>query len=346
MSKQTILTGIRSNSEPTLGNYLGAILPIIDMAKKHADEYTINMFVPDLHSFTTPIDHTEFYERTINNLRLFVACGLPMDHENVNIYRQSRISAHSELMWILSCFTGFGEMGRMVEFKEKADRLKEERVSVGLFTYPILMAADILLYNAKWVPVGEDQRQHLEFARDIAMRINNQFGQFNEIFTVPETIVEQQKFVDRDSAPRIRSLKDPSKKMSKSISEPAGTIQLSDNPKEAAKKVMGATTDSVGAVHFDWEGQPGITNLLQILSLLSGVPQQQVTAQWTGNERYGDLKKAVAEAVESTLESIQSKMQSIDAEALLSKLERDEQSMNILATETLLRAQKAIGLRE
>lgn len=342
MTKQTILTGIRSNSEPTLGNYIGAFLPIIDMAKKHADEYTVNMFIPDLHSFTTPIDHSKLLEQTLMNAKLFAACGLPFDHENIFVYRQSHIPAHAELTWILSCFTGFGEMGRMVEFKEKAERLNEERVSVGLFTYPILMAADILLYNAQWIPVGEDQRQHLEFTRDIALRMNNQFG---ELFTVPATLAEQQKFVDRDAAPRIRSLRDPSKKMSKSISDPAGTILLSDNPSEAAKKIMGATTDSVGVVHFDWEKQPGITNLLQILALLKGTSQLEVNQQWEGNERYGDLKKAVAEAVFETLNSIQQRTKEFDEATLIAKLKKDEASMNLIANDTLYRAQKAVGLR-
>lgn len=342
MSKQTILTGLRTNAEYHLGNYLGALLPMINMAKSKADAYQINLFAPDLHSFTTPIDHSQFYNQTTHNIRLFAACGLPLDHENVYIYRQSRVPAHAELAWILSCFTGFGEMSRMVEFKEKAERLNEERVSVGLFTYPILMAADILLYNAEWVPVGEDQRQHLEFTRDIATRINNQFG---EVFTIPRTITEQQKFVDRDAAPRIRSLRDPAKKMSKSVSDPAGTIQLGDDPKEAAKKVMGATTDSVGVIHFDWENQPGITNLLQMLALLTHRPQDEVIAEWEGKERYGDLKKAVAEAVENTLTTIQEAMQQVDEASLTTKLEHDEATMNSIANETLHRVQKAVGLR-
>ncbi len=342
MTKQTILTGLRTNAEYHLGNYLGAILPMIHMASQKADEYQINMFAPDLHSFTTPIDHSDFYAQTMHNLRLFVACGLPIDHENVYVYRQSHVPAHAELTWILSCFTGFGEMGRMVEFKEKSERLKEDRVSVGLFTYPILMACDILLYGAKWVPVGEDQRQHLEFTRDVATRMNNQFG---ELFTLPETIQKQQEFVSRDAAPRIRSLKDPSKKMSKSVSDPAGTIQLSDSPEEATKKIMSATTDSVGVIRFDWESQPGITNLLQILALLSGRTQDEVNAEWDGNERYGDLKKAVAEVVSNTLRGIQEKMQKIDEQELLNKLESSEAEMNKVANETLHRVQKAVGLR-
>lgn len=342
MGTQTILTGLRTNAEYHLGNYLGALLPIIHMASSKAQEYRINLFAPDLHSFTTPIDHSQFHAQTMHNIKLFVACGLPLDHENVHIYRQSRVPAHSELTWILSCFTGFGEMTRMVEFKEKSERLKEERVSVGLFTYPILMAADILLYGAEWVPVGEDQRQHLEFTRDIATRFNNQFG---DIFVIPRTITEQQAFVDRDAAPRIRSLRDPSKKMSKSVSDPAGTIQLSDSPEEATKKIMSATTDSVGVIHFDWDTQPGISNLLQILALLSGKTQKEVNRVWEGNTQYGELKKAVAEVVSNTLKNIQQKMETIDKSVLLSELEAGESAMNDIANKTLQNVQKAVGLR-
>ncbi len=342
MKKETILTGLRTNAEYHIGNYIGAILPMVHMAHTKSDSYTINLFAPDLHSFTTPIDHTKFYKQTLDNIRLFIACGLPLNSKDVFIYRQSRVSAHSELTWILSCFTGFGEMSRMVEFKEKSERLKEERVSVGLFTYPILMAADILLYNAPWVPVGEDQRQHLEFARDIAMRFNNQFG---DVFVIPHTIADQQKLVDRDSAPRIRSLKDPLKKMSKSVSDPAGTIQLSDSPKNATKKIMSATTDSVGVINFNWDQQPGITNLLQLLALLSGQPQSEVNTTWVGQSRYGDLKQAVADAVSETLTKIQTSLSTLDDTVIISKLERDEVAMNVVAHETLLKVQKAIGLR-
>ena len=355
------MTGLRTNAEYHLGNYLGAILPMVHMANSKADEYQINLFAPDLHSFTTPIDHKTFYKQTMDNIRLFAASGIPIDHDNVFMYRQSRIPAHSELTWILGNFTGFGEMARMVEFKEKSQRTYEslgaqdsvdpdeakmqkthDRVSVGLFTYPILMAADILLYGAEWVPVGEDQRQHLEFARDISTRFNNQFG---DTFVVPKAITEQQKFVDRDSAPRIRSLRDPSKKMSKSVSDPAGTIQLSDTPEEATKKIMSATTDSVGKINFDFENQPGISNLLQILGLLSGKTQQEINDQWTGNERYGDLKKATAEAVAETLQTIQGKLSEIDEQAIATKLESSETAMTVIANETLLKVQKAVGLR-
>lgn len=342
MNKETILTGIRSNDEPTIGNYLGAFWPIVDMAIKHSDNYQINMFVPDLHSFTTPIDHNNLYDQTMRNIKLFVASGLPIDDPNVNIYRQSFIPAHSELAWILSCFVGFGEASRMVEFKDKSNNLGENRVSVGLFNYPILMASDILLYDAQWVPVGEDQRQHLELARDIAIRFNNKFG---DTFTVPNDIKKQTEFINRDSAPRIRSLRNPDKKMSKSVSDPAGTILLSDDPDEAKKKIMSATTDSIGTINFDWQNQPGITNLLQMLSLLSHRSQQDVNAEWVGKQSYGDLKKVVAQATELTLAKLNHNFNNINETNLQNKLASSEQAMNKIASQTLYKVQQKIGLR-
>jgi tryptophanyl-tRNA synthetase len=340
MSKQVVLTGLRTNAEYHLGNYLGAILPMVDMAKKRAGEYQINMFAPDLHSFTTPIDHSSLYTQTMNNLRLFVACGLPIDNDDVYIYRQSMIPAHSELTVILNNFAYFGELSRMTEFKDKSG--KDENFSAGLFDYPVLMASDILLYGAQWVPVGEDQRQHLEFARDIAGRLNNKFG---ELFVLPKTLKEQQEFVARDSAPRIRSLKYPDKKMSKSVDDPSGTIKLSDTPEEATKKIMSATTDNEGVIRFDWDKQPGITNLLQILAILTDKPQVDVNSQWEQKTSYGDLKKAVSEAVSSTLETIQANLAKVDASELEAKLLSSEKAMNEQANNTLLKVQKAVGLR-
>jgi Tryptophanyl-tRNA synthetase len=207
--KPVILTGLRANNDLHIGNYLGALLPLIDMAKQRAGEYQINLFVPDLHSFTTPIDHSKLQDNIMQTLRVFVAAGLPLDQDDVHIYRQSYIPAHSELTWILDCFTGFGEMSRMTQFKDKSAKLHEDRISVGLFNYPVLMAADILLYDAKYVPVGEDQTQHLEFTRDIAIRMNNQFG---ELFTVPEPVAKQHEFFGKDQGLRIKDLVDPTKK--------------------------------------------------------------------------------------------------------------------------------------
>lgn len=352
MSKPVILTGLRANKDLHIGNYFGALLPLIDMAKSKADEYEINLFVPDLHSFTTPIDHAQLQKQIMHNLRLFAAAGLPLDHNNIHIYRQSYVPAHSELTWILDCFTGFGEMSRMTQFKDKSAKLAADRISLGLFNYPVLMAADILLYGATYVPVGEDQTQHLEFARDIAERMNNQFrpsdgqaGQVGDLFVVPKAVKEQHEFFGKDQGLRIKDLSDPAKKMSKSDESEKGVIFLGNNPDDAAKKVMSATTDSVGEIHLDYEKQPGVSNLLQILALLSGRTLEQTANEYDGKTSYGDLKKAVAEAVQSFLTDFQSKLAQVDDTKLLAKLENDEKHMNEVANATLLKVQKAVGLR-
>ena len=212
MSKPVILTGLRANNDLHIGNYLGALLPIVDMARSRAGDYEVNLMVADLHSFTTPIDHDRLQEQIRQNLRAFVAAGLPMDTEGIRLFRQSYVPAHSELTWILDCFTGMGEMGRMTQFKDKSSRLSEDRISVGLFNYPVLMAADYLLYGASYVPVGDDQTQHLEFGRDLAERMNKRFG---ELFTVPKPVREQHEFFGKDQGLRIRGMQDPAKKMSK-----------------------------------------------------------------------------------------------------------------------------------
>lgn len=341
MAKPIILTGVRSNEEPTLGNYLGAIVPMVEMQNRFAGQYQINMFVPDLHSFTTPIDYSMLYRNTLNNLKYFIAAGLDLNNPDTFIYRQSYIPAHSELTWILDCFTGFGEMSRMTQFKEKSGK-DSDGVSVGLFNYPVLMAADILLYDARYVPVGEDQFQHLEITRDIAERFNRKFG---EIFIVPEPTNIQTKFIQRDSGLRVRDLADPTKKMSKSSEDSKSKILLIDNPEVASKKIMSATTDSFGCIHFDWDNQPGITNLLQILAILTGKNQIDVNNEWEGKSSYGDLKKAVATAVSDFLTNFQSKYNSISDEVLLAKLEQSERLLKPIANATLLRAQQAVGLR-
>jgi len=344
MSKPVILTGLRANSEFHIGNYLGGILPTVQLQYKHAGDYQVNMFVPDLHSFTTPIDHSKLYQQTIDNLKVFVAGGLDIANPDTYIYRQSYIPAHSELTWILDCFTGFGQASRMTEFKDKAQSLHQDAISVGLFNYPVLMAADILLYNASYIPVGEDQRQHLELTRDLAIKLNNKFEQ--ELFVVPETWDKQVEFTNRDNGVRIRSLRNPEKKMSKSVSDPSGTIMLSDNPEEAAKKIMRAETDSFGEIRYDFKERPGISNLLQMLALLSGQSQTEVNAEWEGKDRYGDLKRAVAASVESFLSDFQSKLSGVNEEALLQTLSNDEAKMNEIANATLLEVQKAVGLRK
>ncbi len=338
--KETILTGIRSNEEPTLANYLGAFVPMVAMQRQFAGKYRINMFVPDLHSFTTPIDHSQLYANTLHNLKYFIAAGLDLEDEDTFIYRQSHIPAHSELTWILDCFTYMGEMGRMIQFKDKSSG--NDNVTVGLFNYPVLMAADILLYGAKWVPVGEDQFQHLEITRDIANRMNNKFG---DLFVVPESTAKQTEFMNRDKGLRIRSLTDPTKKMSKSSDDAKSKILLMDDPAVAAKKVMAAATDSLGVINYDWDNQPGVSNLLQLLSLLSARDQAHINAEWEGKTQYGELKKAVAEQVELFLAGFQKLYNLIDDDVLLAKLEKDEEAMQKIANEQLHKVQIAVGLR-
>lgn len=343
MQTQTILTGLRANNDLTLGNYFGGILPMIEMVKSRSDEFQINMFIPDLHSFTTPIDHNLLYEQILHNARLFVAAGLPIDNPNIHLYRQSHIPAHSEATWILDCFTGMGEMNRMTQFKDKSGQIGDDRVTIGLFNYPVLMAADILLYNAQYVPVGEDQTQHLEFTRDIAERINKKFG---DVFVVPEPVQKQYEFFGKEKGLRIMDLVDPTKKMSKSDESGRGVVFLGDDPSVAAKKIMSATTDEHAHVRFDRTNQPGISNLLEILSLLRSQPLAETVAEFEGMNRYGDFKRVVAAELEQFLSDFQAKLQSLDDTAILNKLSESETAVSSTANETLLRLQKAVGLRK
>ena len=342
MAKKVILTGIRANNDLTIGNYFGAILPIIDMAKQRSDEFDVNMFIPDLHSFTTPVDHSTLYESILQNARVFTAAGLPLDNDSIHLYRQSYVPAHSELAIILNNFTGFGEMSRMTQFKDKSANLGDERVTVGLFDYPVLMAADILLYNTTYVPVGDDQSQHLEITRDLALRMNNKFG---ELLTVPETVQNQHAFFGKDQGLRIKDLADPSKKMSKSDDSGKGVIFLSDSPEAAAKKVMSATTDDKASIAYDKVNQPGITNLIDILALLRSASPLDVAKEFEGQTQYGEFKKIVADEVSSFLASFQERLANVDDAAIMHKLEESERAMNAVANETLQRVQRAVGLR-
>lgn len=336
---ETILTGIRSNSILTLGNYLGALLPMVRLANEYSGNgWQINIFVPDLHSIISSVDGN-LKENTIRTIKYYLAAGLEVN-ENVHIYRQSYVPAHSELCWILNCVATMGETSRMIQYKEKSEG--KDSCNVGIFDYPILMAADILLYNAKYIPLGEDQFQHIELTRDIATRFNNRFG---DTFVVPAKTADQVKFMKLDNALRIRDLMNPEKKMSKSTAAENSKIMLDDDPARAAKKIMSATTDSLGVIKFDMINQPGISNLLQIESSVSNVPLQDVISTWAGETHYGDLKKKVASSVSSMLEEFQAKMANISDEDVLKLLEAGEAYANKISKETLLRAQKAFGLR-
>lgn len=350
MSKPVILTGIRANNDLHIGNYFGAMLPLIGMSTRHSNEFDVHMFIPDLHSFTTPIDHSMLYESIMSNARVYAAAGLPLDNPSIHLYRQSYVPAHSELTVLLNNFVGTGEMERMTQFKDKSAKLSKDRISVGLFDYPVLMASDILLYSAKYIPIGDDQTQHLEITRDIAERMNSRFG---ELFTVPEAVAKQHEFFGSSRGSekkvhqglRIKDLLDPSKKMSKSDEVGKGVIFLTDTPDEARKKIMSATTDDKASVNYDKENQPGISNLIDILALLRSSTASEVEAQYKGMDRYGDFKKIVADEMAQFLADFQERLADVDEATILAKLKSSEQAMNEVANTTLHRVQKAIGLR-
>ena len=342
MSKPVILTGLRANNDLHIGNYLGALLPIVDMAKQKSSEYQVNLMVADLHSFTTPIDHDKLQSQIMNNLRVYVAAGLSLNENDIRIFRQSYVPAHSELAWIMDCFTGMGEMSRMVQFKEKSAKLSEDRISVGLFNYPVLMACDYLLYGASYVPVGDDQSQHLEYGRDIAERMNRRFG---ELFVVPKPVKQQHEFFGKDQGLRIKDLSDPTKKMSKSEESGKGVIFLTDSPEEAAQKVMSATTDSLGKITYSHSNQAGVTNLIDLLVLFSGRSLDEVRQEYEGQAQYGPLKNDVAKTISQFLKDFQSELAKVDDQAIMDKLAASEKLMNEQANSTLLKVQKAVGLR-
>lgn len=311
---------------------------MVRLANEHSNDSNVNIFVPDLHSIISEVDG-DLRENTIRTLKYYLAAGLEIN-ENVHIYRQSYVPAHSELCWILDCVATMGETSRMIQFKEKSKG--QESCNVGIFNYPILMAADILLYDAEYIPLGEDQFQHIELARNIAIRFNNRFG---EIFTIPASTAEQVKFMEVDNAIRIRDLLNPEKKMSKSTIAEGSKIMLDDDPSRAAKKIMSATTDSLGKVKFDMFNQPGISNLLQIEALVTNTPLQDVIATWNGETRYGELKTKVASSVSEMLTVFQSKMAGISDGDVYDLLAAGEKYANDVANKKLLEVQKAFHLR-
>ncbi|MBR3353398.1 tryptophan--tRNA ligase [Candidatus Saccharibacteria bacterium] len=336
---KTILTGIRANSELTLGNYLGALLPMVRLANQHSNEMNVNIFVPDLHSIIADVDGN-LQKNIIRTIKYYIAAGLELN-DNVHIYRQSYVPAHSELCWILNCVATMGEASRMTQYKEKSEG--RESCNVGIFDYPILMAADILLYSAEYVPIGEDQFQHIELARNLAMRFNHRFQ--SEIFTVPVKTSEQVEFMGLSDGIRIRDLLNPEKKMSKSTASENSKIMFDDEPAKAAKKIMSATTDSLGKIKFDMFNQPGISNLLLIDALVMDSPLQDVVSTWAGETKYGDLKQKVANDVSNMLAEFQSRLSGITDQQVLELFEKGESYANNVANAKLFEAQKAFGLR-
>ncbi|MGO2658656.1 tryptophan--tRNA ligase [Mycetocola reblochoni] len=284
MTRPLLFSGMQPSSDSLhLGNYIGALRQWITMQ----DEFDALFCVVDLHAITVPQDPAELRARTRATAAQYIAAGI--DPARSTLFVQSQVPAHTELAWVLNTVTGFGEASRMTQFKDKSARQGQESASVGLFTYPILMAADILLYQTAQVPVGEDQRQHLELTRTLAERFNSRFG---ETFTVPEG------FIPRASA-KIYDLQNPTAKMSKSAESEAGLIKVLDDPKATAKKIMRAVTDTDGEIRFDREAKPGVSNLLSIHAALTGRSVDAVVEEFAGGG-YGDLKKAVAESVTAT----------------------------------------------
>jgi tryptophanyl-tRNA synthetase len=337
--KETILTGIRVNGELTLGNYLGALLPMVRLTNKYSAYAKANVFVPDLHAIITDIDGS-LKANLLKSIKYYLAAGLVIT-PNVSIYRQSYIPAHSELTWILNCFANMGEVSRMIQYKEKGDG--KDSANVGIFDYPILMAADILLYDAVYVPVGKDQFQHLELTRNLAERFNHRIGR--DVFTLPVATAEQAKFMGVKDGICIRDLQNPEKKMSKSTAAENSKIMLSDAPEAAAKKIMSATTDNVSKVQFDMFNQPGISNLLQILAFIRNQPLSEVAAGWAGVTQYGEFKTAVAEEVKGFLIDFQARVAEISDEEVLSALENGEKKASKVAETKLYEVQRAVGLR-
>ena len=336
---KTILTGIRVNSELTLGNFLGALLPMTRLANEHSKDYNINIFVADLHTIIAELDG-DLQHNLLMLIKMYLAAGLNVN-EKVHIYRQSYVPATSEMTWILNCVATMGELGRMIQYKEKGRG--EDSCNVGIFDYPVLMATDILLFDANYIPVGQDQFQHLELTRDLAIRVNHRFEE--EIFTVPEKTADQAKFMNAGEGIRIRDLINPEKKMSKSAKSENSKIMMLDEPKSAGKKIMSATTDSFGCIKFDMKERPGISNLLQIEALVNGRPLEEVIAEWEGKSSYGDLKKQVASSVEKMLGEFQAKLANITDAEVFELMEKGEKYANEKGNAKLLKLQKAFGLR-
>lgn len=285
--KKTILSGIQATGNLTLGNYLGAINNWIKMQ----EEYNCYYMIADLHSLTVRNDPEILRKRAMQVLAIYVAAGL--DPEKNTIFLQSQVDAHVKLNWILNCYTYMGELNRMTQFKDKSAK-HADNINSGLFTYPVLMAADILVYNADLVPVGEDQRQHLEITRDIAERFNSIYG---ETFVIPEAFISEQ-------GARIMGLQEPTAKMSKSTTNLNDVIFLNDDPEEIRKKLKKAVTDSENCVRYDKENKPGVSNLMTIYGLIQEKTMEQIEQEFAG-KGYGDFKMAVAEAIIQKLEPLQ-----------------------------------------
>ena len=325
--KKRMLSGIKPTGQLTLGNYIGALRNFVN----YQDDYEMIVFIANLHCITEYQDPEDLKKNLTDAVALYLACGL--DPNKATIFLQTDVPAHAQLGYIMACNTYLGELNRMTQFKDKSAK-GEKNLTAGLYTYPCLMAADILLYDANYVPVGEDQKQHVELTRDIAQRFNNKYG---ETFVVPEPLIAK-------VGARIMSLTDPSKKMSKSDETNKGCIYLLDDPKVARKKIMSAVTDSLNDIKLDKGNQPGLYNLIEIASALSGRSMEDIVEEFKG-QGYGKLKGYVADVVCDTLEKIQGRYKEIIESRQIEKvLEEGAQKASAIANKTLDKAVKKIGL--
>jgi len=323
-----ILTGIKPTGQLTLGNYIG----VLKNLPKMMDRGECFIFIADLHALTLPIEPETLKQNSIDIAAFYLAAGL--DPKRVALFLQSSVSAHAELNVIMQNYLYMGELSRMTQFKEKSAKMKESGIGLGLFAYPVLMACDIVLYDANIVPVGEDQVQHVELTRDLVNRFNQRYGD----------ILQMPKAEMRKVGARIMSLSDPTKKMSKS--DPKGDIYLKDDISVIRKKIMSAVTDSGNEVKYDLENKPGISNLLTIYACLKEISIQEAETKFK-DSRYGDFKKEVAQAVIDELEPFQKRYQEIiDSKSYLQVLKDGAIKASSVANETLHRIQKAVGLLE
>jgi len=323
---ERILTGIKPTGQLTLGNYIG----VLKNLKNQMDRGECFIFIADLHALTLPIEPEVLRQNSIDLAAFYLAAGL--DPNRTALFLQSSVSAHAELNAIMQNYLYMGELSRMTQFKDKSAKMKESAIGLGLFAYPVLMACDIVLYDATIVPVGEDQVQHVELTRDLVNRFNNRYG---DVLTMPKAEL-------RKVGKRIMSLSDPTVKMSKS--DPKGDVFLKDEPAVIRKKIMSAVTDSGSEVKYDPENKPGISNLLTIYSAMKDISIEEAEKEFEGS-RYGDFKKAVADAVLAELEPFQARYKEILANKSYEKVLQDgAEKARVVANKTLKRVQKAVGL--
>jgi tryptophanyl-tRNA synthetase len=323
---KTVFSGIQPSGTLTLGNYLGAMKHFVDMQ----NDYNCYFCIVDQHAITVPQDRLKLRENIRSLAALYLAVGI--DHEKATLFIQSEVPAHAQLGWLMQCVSYIGELERMTQFKDKSDG--KEAVSSALLTYPPLMAADILLYKTDIVPVGEDQKQHLELTRDLAERFNKKY---NDIFTIPEVRIPK-------VGARIMSLNDPSKKMSKSNPNPKSYISMLDDEKTITKKIKSAVTDTEGSIRFDRDEKPAVSNLLSIYSLCSGESIENIEERYAG-KGYGDFKSDLAEVVVETLRPIQQRYyELIDSEELDDILDHGANKANDVALRMIEKAERAMGL--